>query len=437
MAATLVFLTVLVIAGDYVVQRNRSAMLVQMDARLAEEIELFQDIYAREGADALVEAIAQFAPAPIAGSYLVGLFAADGELRAGDRRITADARKWTTPHEARSSADGALYLRATPIGPEGDVLVVGHSLENVHASTRGLVRDLTLAGLVVTAATALLGYAIGRATSRRLDAMADGLKAVSDGNVSARLPVGSGQDQIGRVATLMNTHLDRLERVIATTRATASAMAHELRGPLNRAYIALQSAERDGVSTTDFRSYLATASTELLTVDRMFDTILRIARLETGRNDAARDAVDLVTLVSDIAETYEPVLQDAGLNLLFETTSETARVSADADMIRRMIANLLENAARHASTGSRVTLSVGRREDVVELCVADDGPGIPEADRVDAIRPFQQIGPARERRGVGLGLALVRTIVDHHRGSMTLADNHPGLRVEIQFPCQP
>jgi len=128
------------------------------------------------------------------------------------------------------------------------------------------------------------------------------------------------------------------------------------------------------------------------------------------------------------------VLEEAGQSLVVDHTETDARIVGDRRMLWQMLANLVENATRHTPAGTEVRLAVRTQPGATILEVADDGPGIPEADRTEALKPFRQLGVPRDLGGAGLGLALVRAIADRHAAQIDLADNAPGLRVTIRFP---
>jgi signal transduction histidine kinase len=156
---------------------------------------------------------------------------------------------------------------------------------------------------------------------------------------------------------------------------------------------------------------------------------LLLARSDASARPALTTRVDLSTVVKEVAGRYPTVTLDVADGPLW--------IVGEADGIGRVVANLLDNAVRHSRSRVAVTARPDGATQVVT--VTDDGPGIPEADRERVFQRFTRLddGRARDAGGAGLGLAIVRELVDRHRGQVTLGDAEPGLRVELRFPAAP
>ena len=165
--------------------------------------------------------------------------------------------------------------------------------------------------------------------------------------------------------------------------------------------------------------------------------LLDIARAETGVSRDMFGELDLRALVADTAELFGPVLEDAGQTLQVTLPDEPLVLPAHELLLRQALGNLLFNASRYAGEGAAVTVSLAMAVDVVELIVADTGPGIPEADRGRVKERFVRLDTARTTTGSGLGLAIAAACAKLHCGSLELQDNAPGLRVVLRFPCGP
>ena len=165
-----------------------------------------------------------------------------------------------------------------------------------------------------------------------------------------------------------------------------------------------------------------------------FNALLRIARIESGRRRQAFAAVDLGPLIDDVAELYAPLLEEAGLDFEARHQGES-EVIGDRDLLFQATANLVDNALKHVPAGGRVSLMVVKGAEGVRLVVADDGPGIPEAERDRALERFYRLDSSRSTPGAGLGLSLVAAVAELHEARLELLDNTPGLRVELIFPA--
>jgi len=146
--------------------------------------------------------------------------------------------------------------------------------------------------------------------------------------------------------------------------------------------------------------------------------------------------LSLAEQVSDLAEVFQPIIESAGQTLSIEITdSPHVQVYGDKKMLRQMLVNLIENSICHCPAGTEISLSTGQTpEQGGFVCVTDTGPGIDAELREKVFDPFYRIDASRSSPGTGLGLTLVKAIAVRHAATLTLQDNHPGLRVTISFP---
>jgi signal transduction histidine kinase len=175
---------------------------------------------------------------------------------------------------------------------------------------------------------------------------------------------------------------------------------------------------------------------------KTFNALLLIARLEAGALDASAETFELAPLVRDVAELYEPVAEEAGLSLTCRAEGAIA-IRANRQLIGQAIANLIDNAIKYGrrsegtaepSAGSGIEVTLDGESGIATITVADRGPGIPAADRERVLKRFVRLEASRTRPGTGLGLSLVAAVARLHGGSISLADNAPGLRVQLRLP---
>ena len=165
---------------------------------------------------------------------------------------------------------------------------------------------------------------------------------------------------------------------------------------------------------------------------RIFASLLRIAQVEAGTRRSGFADLDLSAVFAAIVEAYGPVAEDAGQFMATEI-APGLRTRGDRDLLTQMLANLVENAIRHAGTGARITVSL-RRDDVgLRGAVCDTGPGIPDAQRARVFGRFVRLDASRPGDGHGLGLALVKAVADLHGILITLRDAAPGIVFELRF----
>lgn len=427
------------IATYFYLQRE---MLGVLEEQVAEDQIVLTQIYQEGGQAGLVEVIDNLHH-PLGMKFrVVGLFDATGQKLAGNIDLAPDLVGWSSTSltvAAGGAPDGDAavnyYMNRSTI--DNFTLVVGRDQSLVEVQQRRMLTALVLMGVVISAAFLLLGYRASLQSLRKLDRMAETLDLVSKGDAQARLDVSAQNDQIDRVSRAMNVHLDRLSALMATTRASAAAIAHDLRTPLSRAFLAVDRAQTLLDMGEDARGGLDEIEAELTRLRSIFDAILRISRLEQAAGDVFLAPVPLAPLLSDLAETFTPLAEDHGQTLTLLPVVADVAILGDAAMLAQLVANLTQNAINHCPAGTTITLGAAAADGTVRLWVADTGPGIPEAEREKVFDLFYRIDPNRTGGGNGLGMALVKAIAERLGGRITLSDATPGLRVEVVFQDRP
>ncbi len=221
-----------------------------------------------------------------------------------------------------------------------------------------------------------------------------------------------------------NELLDRLDTSLRRQRQFVADAAHELRSPV--AAIRSQLEVADTIENDGDPSPLTQESVRL---SHLIDDLLALARIDAAPQHR-QEPVDLDHLVCDEAK----LLRDRTDRIVDTRDINACQVVGDAPLLTRAVRNLLDNAARHATT--RVTITVRSNGQDAEFTVADDGPGIPASDRIRVLERFTRLDDARARDtgGVGLGLAIVDDIVKIHGGRLTITDNAPGARITMTLP---
>jgi signal transduction histidine kinase len=399
--------------------RAEVALRQELDLVLADEAEGLIRDYQAIGPDALLDAarISVRRDAPL----LVLVQTADGQTLAGRMDgAPAALRGYATlrsPGEPALRALGALL-------PGGINLVVGARLSAAEDAARALAWTPLIAALGAGALALLLGFVAARALERRLASISDVAGLVTAGDLSRRLPESGRGDEFDRLVATVNGMLGKLESLVVAQRQVTDDIAHDLRGPLQRLRQTLEGALQNSRDDPT----LTTAITELDAVLDTFAALLRIARAEAGTGK--RQDLDLSALVTAVADAYAPVAEDAGRAFTIDV-SPGLRLHGDPALLQRMLANLLDNALTHGAGSIRVAL---RRGPV--LVVADDGPGIPAADRDAVLRRFVRLDRSRGTPGTGLGLALVKAAAQAHQGSVALGPAQPdggGLEITIDL----
>jgi signal transduction histidine kinase len=317
-------------------------------------------------------------------------------------------------------------------GVDGPVTIyVGSSLESVHEASHALRTALMLGAPAVMLLLALGTWLVLGSALRRVDRLRIEVDAITEDRLHRRVPAGTVDDEVGRLARTMNTLLARLDAAQVRQQSFVADVSHDLQSPLaaQRAQleVALVSAGQSA-ATTELATDLLGSTAEM---ERLVRDLLFLATADADSSTRpAPTALDLDDLVLE-----EAARARAGSAVRVETAGVSAApASAHRDEVRRIVRNLLDNAVAHAS--STVVLRAWCDEHTAYLSVHDDGPGVPEADRQRIFERFYRSDAARSRRsgGSGLGLAIARTLAERQGGSLELEESASGAEFLLCLP---
>jgi signal transduction histidine kinase len=314
--------------------------------------------------------------------------------------------------------------------PDGAFLLVAQDATRLTDMQHAIVRAFAWAsGLTLLLAFAG-GVVLGNSFLRRIDTITRTSRSIMEGDLSARIPVRGTHDEIDQLIANLNAMLGRIQQLMDGLRQVSSDIAHDLRTPLGRLRQHLEDARERARTTADFDAATEAAIAEADELLETFSALLRIAQVEAGAQKSAFTEVDLSALARSVGEAYEPAAEDSGHTLDIRI-EDGVRLTGDRQLLAQMISNLVENALHHTPRGSTVTLAVRRQPAGFQVEVADDGPGIPEAERRKVFDRFYRLDRSRSTAGSGLGLALVKAIAGLHGLTIELTDRKPGLGVVV------
>jgi len=302
------------------------------------------------------------------------------------------------------------------------------------AESGEILIQTTVSSLVLAALLSMtLAVVIARQNERRIDRMDQVLDDVGEGNLNRRI-ADNGSDDLAALASRVDRMLDRLEAGVASIRQVSTDVAHDLRAPLARLRMRLEPQALSAEVPTETRHEIGSALMDIDAISATFDAILRLARLQSGMVERRNDPVDLGEMAASVCEILEATAEESGHALELDIPPTRVGVQGDEDMLSQALTNLVANAIEHCPPPARIRITVGLLGEHPFLMVSDDGPGIPEADRVRVLERFVRLDASRSVPGTGLGLSLVAAIADLHRARLVLEGNAPGLRVSILFP---
>jgi signal transduction histidine kinase len=329
------------------------------------------------------------------------------------------------PEDARSKLTGfGLTLR------DGSFILVAQDASRLVDMQHAIMRAFIWSGGLTLLLAIGGGVLVGRNFVRRIDTIGRTSRAIMEGDLAARIPVRGSNDEIDQLVVGLNAMLDRIQQLMDGLRQVTSDIAHDLRTPLGRLRQGLEDARERATTTGEYERATEAAIAEADALLDIFSALLRIAQIEAGAQKSGFAEVDLSALLRSIVDAYAPPAEDSG-HRLEPTIEDGVVLTGDRQLLAQLFSNLIENALSHTPAGSTVRLTLRKTAAGFEAQVADNGPGIPEAERDKVLDRFYRLDRSRTTKGSGLGLALVKAIAALHGLSLTLKDNAPGLAVVI------
>ena len=350
------------------------------------------------------------------------------------------------------------YARPVRLGRVPYVVVTAQSL---HAQSE-TIEELQVTYLAAIAVALSLswvgGYLIARRSLLPVTAMSRQAAAISAANLHERLAVANPHDELGELATVLNALLARVHDALEQQRRFTADASHELRTPVavlrSEAEIVLSRQERPA---EEYRTAVTVMHQAIARMSTVVSDLFLLARADAGEQPLRLARFYLDELVIESVHTMRSVAANRGIVVRCKTESDL-EYRGDEDMVRRAVANLLDNAIKHSTTGARVVVTVARTGAPAgthafagyRITVADTGPGIAPADQPHIFERFYRSNRLRARErgdaggsydsndGAGLGLAIARSIVEAHGGSLRLArSSSAGSEFAITLPLAP
>src|SRR5471032_3578518 len=270
--------------------------------------------------------------------------------------------------------------------PDGKTLVVAQDMHDIREFDELLINALYSGGVLLLVVGLFGAVLLGYSAHRRLDKLSRSIKGIIEGDLTGRLPILGNNDDIDRLAGVVNGMLDELERLMSEVKGVCDDIAHDLRTPLTRLIAGLERAQRRELREDDYAQTLESAITEARGLLQTFRALLRISAIEDSARRSNFARVDLNLAGADAAEFFEPLAEARGMTLTFEPSLSPAVMSGDAQMLFDAACNLLDNAIKFSPDNSRIQITVLVLPEGPGLRVTDNGPGIPEAEREAVFR---------------------------------------------------
>lgn len=343
-----------------------------------------------------------------------------------------EARGWRTLNSPAGTNLLLGYVRLS----DGALLHVGKSTEGLQELLAGF-RTATLVVLLVFLPASVVGGAfLASRALRPVQHLTDAAEQiVATASFDARVPSGGSGDELDALVQIFNKMLSRIERLLRGMSESLDNVAHDLRTPMTRLRQKAQAALEAEADLETTRDALADCVEEAERVMTLLNTLMDIAETESGLVEFQRLPVEVASLVHSAVDSYAEVAEEKNVAVLPEIPSDLS-VSGDAGALRRVCANLLDNAIKYTPAGGRVRITAEAIGDSVVVRFADTGCGISAEDLPRIWDRLFRGDRSRTERGLGLGLSFVRAIVESHGGKATVT-SHPdgGTTASISLPA--
>jgi signal transduction histidine kinase len=425
--------TGLALLGIVVFAVMHVAFTNQVDSSVADEARTLADEYRSGGAHELYEAIAEREASASTTRMLYAVYAPDGRrifgtFEAGRPPAAAREISFVDPREGPDVARAAVV----DLSPGERLVVAADSdwIERVEQTIIGVF-------VVAFAGACLLGFGgaviLGGYLERRLRAISRSAEAIIGGDIRQRMTVSPRGDEFDQLAATLNRMLDRIEGLLENLRQVSSDIAHDLRTPLSRLRTRLEQGALESGGKASAQAVLQDAIGRIDEVLSLFSAILRIAEVESGETRRYFAPVDLAALVTDLAESFAPTVEDNKGTLLW-SVEPGITIDGDRELLAQACLNLLENAQLHTPEGTVIRLTLVSAGKVACLAVLDSGPGVPKADLPRITKRFARLEASRHTAGYGLGLSLVSAVAKLHGGRLILKSLERGLSATMELP---
>jgi heavy metal sensor kinase len=306
------------------------------------------------------------------------------------------------------------------IGP-GVILQIGQSLDNYRRIIDAFRRIFMLTMALLTTLAVGVGWFMARRAVYGVKAVTLTAQAISAETLEKRVPVKERGDEIDQLAITFNQMLDRIGLLVAEVRQMGDDIAHDLKSPLTRIRGMAEIVLANGKTPAEYENMAASVIEECDRLQDIINTMLMISKTEAGVEKPVREGVDLAMLVREVCELFEITAEDRGLALAC-FVPDACIFQGDLQMLRRMVANLLDNAIKYTPAGGEIETSLLKKENGgVEIAVKDTGTGISPADLPRVFERFYRGDQSRSESGTGLGLSLALAIARAHGGNITVA----------------
>jgi heavy metal sensor kinase len=332
-----------------------------------------------------------------------------------------------------------LRFRAKRVEANGKLygVQVAEPVRNLDEGLRRFQMALLLFGPLALLISCGGGWWLSRGALRPVGEIISAARAISEANLSQRLPEPKSRDELYRLSATLNEMLGRIEGSFQRIKQFTADASHELRTPIGLILASADWGLRRPRDAAEYRQALAEIKDEALGMTQLLENMMELARADANQAGLDPRPTDLALLSGEVCRKVEPLAAAKGLTFDLAFPTEACVATVDPMAVRRLLLILLDNAIKYTGSGGRVSLQLARFPDRVDIAVEDNGIGIPPEDLPRLFDRFYRSEKSRSRDfgGVGLGLALAKWIVSSHSGTITVeSEVNRGSRFLVRIP---
>ncbi len=340
----------------------------------------------------------------------------------------------TSYFASQRSDHRTVFREVRIVGPTGSQILVGRNVSRDFAELGRLAILIVVSGIGILLVGLLGGWWLSRFVLRPISVITDAAARFSASDMSPRIDVQETESELGELAAVLNNAFDRVESSFEQQRQFAADASHELRTPLAVIQSQIELALRKERAPNEYIKTLSTCYSASDRLTELVDSLLALARLESGEQKPKCSPVRLDLVAAKCIDLMRPVAEQAEVQL--ESATSPAKTLGDRSQLERVVLNLLKNSIAYNRVGGVVNLSIKVKNSSVELTISDTGIGISEEDLPNVTKRFFRVDKARTRQqgGSGLGLSIAERIVEAHGGSMHFSSEvGKGTTVTVRF----
>ena len=324
--------------------------------------------------------------------------------------------------------DGLWPMLAVKLG--NSKILIGQGIRGTEDTRETLFAIMAVIFCLIVIFLIVLGLSLGKTILRHAENIESACSSIIKGNISKRISISGRNDEFDIIAKHINAMLDELERFIKQSTETSNSIAHDLKTPLNRMRNRIEMVLL-GKEENLLESFekMAEDTDKMI---KMINSLLEISQIETGVLRKNWGKVDISVLLKEAVDFYQPFAEEKGIDIIVNLENNLF-VLGSAQLLSQSMLNILDNAVKYTQKNGKISVSAKRKNDFIFISICDNGPGVKEEEYGKITQKFFRLDKSRTLEGNGLGLSLVKAVVDLHKAKLIFKDNNPGLCVVLRF----